>query len=360
MQGGGAERVAALLCNAWAEEGHEVILMPTFSGRGKCVYPLDPRVRLEFLADCVGSAQKTVWTKFKRLWTMHKVIQNIAADVVVSFFTNINVTAIVAATGTGVPVIVSERIYPPLYSISRFWSIMRRLTYPRATYVVAQTERGKDWIEAHCPGSQVKVIPNPLALPLPEGEPIMDPQVWVPPDRKLLLAVGRLHQQKGFDLLLEAFAALGNKFPDWDLMILGEGSEREALETKRMALCLEGRVFMPGRVGNISQWYKRADLFVMSSRYEGFPNVLLEAMAHGLATVSFDCKTGPQDLIRHEVNGVLVPLEKDVKGLTVALKSLMVNEAVRSRMGAAACEVRDRFSKKTVKVLWAEVLNMEL
>jgi glycosyltransferase involved in cell wall biosynthesis len=358
MQGGGAERVAALLCNAWAEEGHEVILMPTFSGRGECIYQLDPGVRLKYLSDLTGTTRKAVWISFQRLLALRQAIKSYAPDVVVSFLTRVNVVAIVAATGTGVPVIVSERIYPPLCPLPWFWSVMRRMTYPRASCLVAQTEMAREWLEEHCPGSRVKVIPNPVMWPLPINKPVMKPQDWVPPDRKLLLAVGRLHRQKGFDLLLAAFSDLVKDFPDWDLVILGEGSERRSLEAKRAALGLERHVLMPGRAGNVSSWYERADLYVMTSLYEGFPNTLLEAMAHGVPAVSFDCDAGPRDLIRHEVNGVLVPLADGVEGLVAGMRYLMRNDVLRCRMGEAACEVREKFSMGTVKDGWAVVLKL--
>ena len=359
MQGGGAERVAALLCNAWAETGHEVALMPTFVGRGECVYPLDARVRLEFLADHVRTTNKTVWTSLWRFWALRKAIRDFSPDVVVSFLTHVNVVAIIAAMGMDVPVIVSERSYPPLLPLNWFWSLMRRLTYSMASCVVVQTGIVREWIEKYCPGSRVKVIPNPVAWPLSLDKPIVEPQAWVAQDRKLLLSVGRLGPEKGFDLLLDALASVVKDFPDWDLVILGEGPEREALEAKRVALGLAGRVFMPGRAGNVGAWYERADLYVMTSRYEGFPNTLLEAMAYGLPVVSFDCEAGPRDIIRHEVNGLLVAPGKGDEGLAAALRCLMRNDALLSRMGEAACEVRERFSMETVKEFWAEVLNLE-
>jgi len=361
MQGGGAERVASLLCNAWAAEGHKVVLMPTFSTRVTCVYPLTSGVRLEFLADRVNSTKNTFWAKLMRLWAIRQAISYFSTDVVVSFLTNVNIAAIIAAKTTHVPVIVSERNYPPLMSISPFLSIMRRLTYPWATYVITQTDRGKEWIKTHCPSSRVRVIPNPIILPLPvsSDEPIIEPESFLTPDRQIVLAVGRLHQQKGFDLLLKAFAVLSSKFPTWDLVILGEGPERKNLETQGMDLYLKKRFFMPGRVGNMTQWYKRADMFVLSSRYEGFPNALMEAMAHGLPVVSFNCKTGPQELIQHKKNGILVPLDKQVHGLTAALQNLMQKNKLHQEIGVAARGIYEKFSMEYIQSLWNDVLNQE-
>ena len=109
----------------------------------------------------------------------------------------------------------------------------------------------------------------------------------------MLLSVGRLTKQKGFDQLISHFATLARSHANWDLIILGEGEERTALEAQIADADLTQRIKLPGRVNNVSEWYADADLFVMSSRFEGSPNVLLEAMAHGVPAVSFDCPTGP-------------------------------------------------------------------
>jgi glycosyltransferase involved in cell wall biosynthesis len=159
---------------------------------------------------------------------------------------------------------------------------------------------------------------------------------------------------KGFDRLLEAFTSLVRKHENWDLAILGEGSERGALESQVLAAKLDGRVVLPGQAGNVGEWYERADLYVMCSHFEGFPNTLAEAMAHGLPTVSFDCDTGPRDIIRHEIDGLLVP-PGDVAGLSAALDRLMGDAALRTRFAARALEVRKRFSIERIAGMWEEL-----
>ena len=173
----------------------------------------------------------------------------------------------------------------------------------------------------------------------------------------MALAVGRLEQQKGFDKLLQAFALLAKDYPTWDLVILGEGEQREHLEREVRILGMGGRVHLPGWVGNLPDWYHRADLFVMSSRFEGFPNVLVEAMGHGLPSVSFDCDTGPRDIIRSGVDGVLVKPEHGATGLTAAMARLMGEPLLRVRMGKAASEVCERFSVERIGGLWDEVFG---
>src|SRR5680860_543767 len=185
------------------------------------------------------------------------------------------------------------------------------------------------WLAECCPGAAGYVIANPVVYPLPDGRPAVSPAALLDGSRQVLLAVGRLGTEKGFHDLLDAFASLAARFPQWDLVILGEGEERGNLEAQRHALGLDRRVYLPGRVGNLGDWYHRADLYAMSSRVEGFQNTLLEALAHGLPVVSMDCDTGPRDIVRHETDGLLVDPQSGAGGLIQALSTLMDDTATR-------------------------------
>ena len=359
MHGGGAERVAALLCNHWVSQGHQVTLMPTFSGRGVCLYPLDERVRLDYLADRVGCARQSIWNKLRRLWVLRCIIHKEKPDVVVSFLSTVNVAAILAGLGSGVPVIVSERTYPPMLPLGDMLERLRRWSYPHATAVVLQTERGREWLTSVSPRARGKVIPNPVVYPLPSGEPHIPLNTVVTDERVVLLAVGRLSEEKRYNQVIDAFAEISSGYPQWDLVILGEGPERASLETQRDRLGLVSRIQLPGRVGNLADWYRRASLFVMSSRFEGFPNALVEAMAHGLPVVSMDCDTGPRDIIQQHVNGRLVPQQEGVKGLTKALEEVISSPETRQKMAAAAVQIRQRFSMLHIAAQWDQILGLK-
>jgi GalNAc-alpha-(1->4)-GalNAc-alpha-(1->3)-diNAcBac-PP-undecaprenol alpha-1,4-N-acetyl-D-galactosaminyltransferase len=358
MHGGGAERVAALLSNHWVEQGHEVILMPTFSGRGDCVYPLDERVRLVFLADRVGNRSHSMLNKLRRLKELRCVIRQLAPDLVVSFLPHVNVAAILAAWGSGVPVVVSERTYPPSMPLGFVLESARKWTYPQARAVVIQTEQARDWLSRCCPRACARVIANPVVYPLPQGEPAVDPMAIVARDRRVVLGVGRLADEKGFSQLIDAFQKIAMRHTEWDLVILGEGPERNTLENQRAKLGLNGRVFLPGRAGNMSEWYERAELYVMSSRFEGFPNALAEAMAHGLPAVSFDCLAGPRDIIREGLDGCLVAPYAGPSGLSDAMEGLMQHDSQRQGMAEAAKAVRSRFSLEYISAQWDQVLGL--
>jgi glycosyltransferase involved in cell wall biosynthesis len=175
---------------------------------------------------------------------------------------------------------------------------------------------------------------------------------------RLLLAVGRLGHEKGLDRLLTAFGLLQGRHGDWRLVILGEGHLRRALECQRDELGLQNHVALPGIAGNIGDWYEIADACVMTSRYEGFPNTLIESLAYGIPTVSVDCETGPREILRHDVDGLLVP-QNDPESLVGALDHLMGDESLRMRFSERAVEARERFSVERIAGQW-EALFKEL
>lgn len=355
LHGGGAERVAADLSAHWAAEGSEVMVVTQASADGD-VYALHPKVRREVLHTAgEGGGLRGILSNIQRVRALRRVVKSFRPDIVLGMMTTASVLSVLACAGLNCRVIATEHTHPPSQTLSGFWQRLRRLTYPRAARVVALTRGTADWLEQHVPGSRLAVIPNPVHFPLPRAEPIVTP---APQDgRKRLLAVGRLHGDKGFDLLIQAFARLAPSHPGWDLVILGEGSERQALEAQVREAGLESRISMPGRAGNVGDWYDSADLYVLTSRFEGLSNTLLESMASGLAAVSFDCDTGPREIIREGIDGVLVRPNGDVPALCKALDAVMGDDNGRARMAQAATDVRDRFSAARVLQKWQELFD---
>ncbi len=192
------------------------------------------------------------------------------------------------------------------------------------------------------------VIPNPVEpLPnaiLPGGRPCS------------LVAVGRLTPQKGFDLLIAAFAQVAHSHPEWHLTIFGDGAERGVLEQQVADLSLADRICLAGTTKAPCGWRAGADAFVLSSRFEGFPNVLGEAMAAGLPVVAFDCPWGPADLIEDGISGLLVAPE-DVNALAAALDRVLGSEWLRASLGGAARRRVLRFAPDHVMTQWDHLLN---
>jgi len=351
LSGGGAERVAVDMCAYWLRHGCRVTLV-TQSGRESDAYPVPEGVdrRTLGLAGASGNRLMGAIANLRRILALRRLIKKLRPNVVLGMMTTASVLAVAAARGMSCRVIATEHTHPPAQALPPAWEKMRLRAYPNAHAVVALTSGTAAWLEQHVPGSQVTVIPNAVRWPLDAGEPVVPP----PPreGRRRLLAVGRLHPHKGFDVLLRAFAQLVEHFPDWDLVILGEGDEREALQRQIEDDGLAGRVSMPGRVGNLSDWYRESDLYVLSSRVEGLSNTLLEAMAGGLPVVAFDCETGPREIIRDGIDGVLVTPVEDDEALAAHLGDLMARPEWREALARRAIDVRDRFSTARVMALW--------
>lgn len=356
LSGGGAERVAADLAGYWVGCGYRVSVV-TQAEASADAYELAPGVQ-RFVLGTVGQSAGAVAgiaANLRRVWKLRRLIRREKPHFILGMMTTSSVLSVLASRGLGVRVVATEHTHPPSQTMSPFWQRLRRWAYPKAERVVALTSGTAAWLEAHVPGSTVCVIPNAVRWPLPAAEPVVIP----PPryGRRRLLAVGRLHEHKGFDVLIAAFAQLERYFPSWDLVILGEGERRDALQQQIDDAALAGRIAMPGRVGNVGQWYAESDLYVLSSRVEGLSNTLLESMASGLAPVAFNCDTGPREIVRHGIDGVLVEPAEDAEALAAHLSDMMAHESKRLSYGRRATDVLDRFSTARVMALWDEVLH---
>jgi glycosyltransferase involved in cell wall biosynthesis len=288
---GGAERVLSILAGAWAEQGHEVTLLSLDHGEapGYALHPSVMRRSLGLAAHSNGFFQG-IARNATRFRVLRRAIRDSRPALVISFLDTVNVLTLLATRGMGVPVIISERIDPSLYDIGTVWHSLRRVVYPFADALVCQTTAALTRFQAM---TRVRgfAIPNPVSIP---------PGVTPRPRgcesgsaHRVLIAMGRLVPQKGFDLLLQAYARVAQRHPEWSLTILGAGPLLEQLQAQAKSLGLENRVHFAGAVADPFSILCSADLFVFSSRFEGFGMALAEAMACGLPAVSFDCPEGP-------------------------------------------------------------------
>ena len=344
------KRVAVDLCRYLHDSGRDVTLL-TLSGDDPDVYPVPEGVRRERMETrrFASSLLDTIRFSLSRLAAMRRKIISFNPDVVVSFVDQTNARCVFCLLGSGIPVIVSERIHPGYNPITRAWRIARRLTYPIADAVSVQTRDGAEWFRRSTFVRRVVVISN--AARYPQDLRIDIAGIAATGSCPLILAMGRLTRHTGFDLLLAAFHRSGLMENGWRLVILGEGAERDALVEQADALGIAGALTLPGHVHDIGRWLALADIFVLSSRYEGFPNALLEAMQMGQACVSFDCPSGPRDLVVDDRNGFLVPAE-DVESLSEALRRLAADPGLRLRLGAEASKVSEHFSPAKVYGKW--------
>jgi glycosyltransferase involved in cell wall biosynthesis len=350
MDCGGAERVMASLANGWVSRGHQVIVV-TLSGETS-FYPLSPSVEYRALYAAYQSHNlaERCFNNLRRLRQLRRTIRDAHPDVIVSFLDTTNVMTLLSTFGIHVPVIVCEHNDPSQARCRSVWEVLRVFTYPCASAVTVLTENVLEdmrWLV----GSGGTVMPNPVQLPeYADCEPSRNGHV------RRLIAIGRLHPQKGFDYLLDAFRQVADKHPDWTLTILGEGPLRRQLEQQIERLGLSGSVDLHGQVKDPFRWLRSADLYVMSSRYEGFPCALCEAMACGLPAISFDCPSGPRAIVRDGVDGMLVP-PGDSGALARAMDGLMSDADERRRLASRAPEILQRFSLDSILLRWDELFE---
>lgn len=347
---GGTEKVVALLARHRAALGDEVHVAGLTEPPNGSFFDYPPEVSLH-VADRESGASGH-GGQLLRFQHTRQCLKQYRPDIAIAFLTKVNTLTVLAAMGTGVPVIISERNNPRAQPASAFWRPLNRFAMARAAAIVMQTERICSELPMTLQRRSI-VIPNPCS---PIGQPRM-----APPEGEgvHLVAVGRLDPQKGFDLLLQAFKKIRCRHTDLKLTIFGEGSQREALEGLSKRLGIDDAVRFPGVTAHPGAWIEEGDIMVLSSRYEGFPNVVAEATVSGLPVVAFDCPYGPRELIEDGRNGMLVR-EGDVDALAEAMSRLAADPDLRASMRAAAPLNRTRLSEHAVMRLWDQTIDATL
>ncbi|MBT8763036.1 glycosyltransferase family 4 protein [Desulfohalobiaceae bacterium Ax17] len=339
---GGAERVLTLIANYLSNKYTVTII--TLSSE-KPFYKIDKKIKLIQLDLLKISRNKfeSLYNTVKRILILKKTLKQVNADVNISFMTHTNILSIIASKLNQQKIIASEDIEYYYYN-NKFLFFIRKIVYKFSDFLIVKTfadKKNYDFLKKVC------VIGNPL------------PSISFKIDSKkepFILAVGRLDKQKGFDTLIEVYSKIDT---DWKLYIAGEGKERENLQSLIKSLKLENRVILLGIREDIFEWYAKASIFVLSSRKEGFGNVLIEAMAFGCAVVSFDCPYGPNEIIQDGVNGLLIE-NQNSQALAGAIKKLIDDQVLREKLSQEALKVRETYHIKKIIGAWEEVIRLVL
>ena len=339
----------SVLAGHWAGRGHDVSLA-TFEPASTDFFPSDGRVRRVVVGGSGPVGAGWFRANNDRLRALRDAVRSTQPDVVLSFLYTMNLLTIAATRGLDTPVVVAERTDPRRFPIEWWQSALRRGLYPAANALVVQTQEVLEgWARRMTRKSRAFAIPNPV-LP-----PASMPWQGVPLPKPFVASVGRLERGKGFDVLVAAFAQIAPQHPEWSVVILGEGPERESLRAQAQRLGVGDRLLLPG-IGDSGAVLAEAEVFATATRFEGFPNSLLEAMANGLPVVATDCHSGPSEIVRHGIDGYLVPVD-DAAALAAPLDGLLRDERRRRRLGENARDVVERFSIDSVAPLWEDVFT---
>jgi len=348
---GGAERVFCTICTHLSGRGHDILIV-TFDPPGKeAFYPMSNDIK--WLQLGIGDPKKksTIVEIIKRTNAVRRVLKSEKPDVVVGFMHSMFVPLSLASIGLKLPVIASEHITIEHYHARKFQLLLVTLVMPIINKMTVLSESIKQ--------GYPKIIQNKMMPIVNPVETYTDSGVFsFREKRNTILNIGRLNYQKNQITLIKAFSMIADEHPNWNLRIVGEGSERGKLESVVKNLKLENRVFLPGKIKNIDCEYKKATLFVMSSHYEAFGLVTVEAMSHGMPVIGFSDCPGTNEIIIDNFNGLLIDPECDrIKALSTGISKLIESESL-SRILAENAQnfVTKEFDVEHVIDCWEELL----
>ncbi len=337
LHAGGAERVISLLANSFCQKGYEVEIVCI--NKHLVFYPIDETVKVWFAEDEVKSL-----SILKKMMWLRKHINSEKPDVVIAFMLEVYCVTLASLIGVSVPVISSERIDPHFFGRAK--GLLRWLLLRRTTHLVVQTVRIKDFYSAKLQ-SRTTIIPNPVTDKVFSLTPTLK--------QKRIIAVGRLAYQKNYPMMFRAFAKVHHDFPDWQLVVYGNGPQKEEIRGVIERLGMEGHIILAGKSDHVVEEMNKSSLFVMSSDYEGMSNALLEAVCVGLPVISTDV-SGAKDLITDGVNGYIVPVGNE-RALTLALSSMLSSPEKMDEMGRQSKALAPRFREEQIVGQWEELIK---
>lgn len=341
LRGGGAERVLVNLLRGLDRSDFSINLIlyeRVFD------YPLPDKVEVASLdIEASRNLFKLIKGFVLKIIRLALLFRRNRPDIIFSLLSSTNVAVIIAKllSGTKNKVIVSEHTYPSVNLSNETYGGITRLfiksCYPKADKIIAVSASIKQDLVSnfHFPETKIEVVYNPVDIG--EIEKLSEEAVehpWFQGEIPVIVSVGRLTRQKGYPHLLRAFSIV-RKDLHCRLSIIGEGEDHTKLLNLAKDLGIEGEVEFLGFQRNPFKYMARSSLFVLSSLYEGFPNVLLEAMALGLPVISTDCPSGPGEIIEDQKNGILVPV-KEERALAGAIITVMADKGMREILGRGA------------------------
>lgn len=341
---GGAERQITLLANVMAKRGHEVhfLVLSEFSDR----YSINKNVIIHDLTSAENNIIHPIIGRYKSLKKKYKEIR---PDITIHYNLQSAYLTLAMSKKLYSKAIYSERGDPYDKEYSGLLGLIRDWTVKMMDGLVFQSEGARDFFDDSVKDKSI-VIHNSVEVPIDKYP--------VPCIRtKRIVSAGRLHEQKNYRLLIDAFAMIANEFYEYELVIYGNGDLREELQAQINRLNLAGRISLMPACNDIWEKIRDASLFVLSSDYEGMPNALMEAMALGIPSISTDCRPGgARTLIENGVNGFIVPL-RDVDSLANMMAYVLTNPQVAETISKGGCEIAFTHDEKSTFDKWEKFLS---
>ena len=330
LSSGGAERVASIWANKLAEDNERIFLFTLYPCEDE-YYVVDKVNRINLCNSYKEYKKRSLFYKIRRI---NHILRENHIDVAITLVTYIGFLFYVAKKGLNTKIIETIRNNPSEIPKNKIMRMLRNYTVNRATGCIFQNYEQMEYFK---PCKHSLIIQNPI-----EDDFLNCIRYYNSVPNKII-AVGRLHPQKNYKLLINAFKNVCNKYSNLYLEIYGEGILFNELNQYIETLNMQSKVFLKGRTNNILEKLLEADIYILSSDYEGMPNSLMEAMATGLPCISTDCPTGPSDIIINEENGILVPVD-DVLKMEQAVLMMCDNYDLAKKMGIQAKKDMDKFN----------------
>ncbi len=344
---GGLEKNIVYLANYLASCGDTVLLL-TFDRPGaNSFYKLDPRIEWQCLGATAPHGRISFWQRGLLLWNIRKTLTAKKASHIVCFHHGIFLRFLVSSVLLGVKRICSERNSLTLYRHVRAkkWNS----NFASLFFSDAITVQFPSYIKQYPSLIQknIKVVHNPV-FPIEHTEAV--------PRQPVILSVGRLATQKRFDLLIEAFQKIASNWPEWRLVLIGDGPLQSELESIIKKLNLSGKVDILPVSNQLTAHYQSARIYCQPSQWEGFPNAMAEAMAAGAIPIGFEATSGVADLIEDGVNGILVREQPSAEALARGLEAALRAQSEWDRYSSNAQQITQRYSPESWKTAWEKVL----
>lgn len=350
---GGVERMIITVMNAMIERGHEVELLTWDRAAAEAFYPMSPQIKWHRLDSGDPAVKATPRRMMERAATVRDLVSRSGPQAIIAFQDGPFRALRAYCAGLGIPLIAAERNAPTRFEHTRNgqhrkFMIFNSFRFARSIVVQCESYRK---LYPKFLQDRIVTIPNPVF----PARALARPDRPGATGRYRLLSVGRLSYQKNYECAIEAFAKIAGDFPQWDMTIVGDGELRGKLEGMIAAAGLQGRVSLPGTVTDPGEHYAAAHLFYLPSRWEGFPNALAEAQAHGLPAVGFKDCLGVNELISDGYNGILANGNGDSTNLANAFSALMQNNELRFEMGAMSRRIVENYAPEQIMDRWEDI-----